>query len=226
MLKSSCFLVLAGLTAAGCQRSSTASEPRLSAQTLRTSSLRFIQETRLVDSEDSVEGSSGGFNPSPWPAAGFWPATPMVLPAQAAAYINATYGASQGFTYQSFEFTTTGCNATDAFTRYFAAIETVRGTPLSSSERESIESTFAGIFSEDALGSVPQGACLFYDLIACIADFSVQNQTVFQEAAESGDFASVFAGAMSCIAEVAGLDPTDTTDPVDTFDPDSLFPDE
>jgi hypothetical protein len=224
MLKSSCFLVLIGLTAAGCQRSRSDSEPRLSAQTLRDNSLRFMQATKLLSSEDNpTQGSSGGFNPSPWPAAVFWPATPMVLPARAAAYINENYGASQGFTYQSFTFSGTNCSATDAFTRYFSAIEILRGTPLSSEERAGIESTFSSVFSADMGGAAAQGVCLFYDLIACIADFSVQNQTIFQEAAESGDFGSIFAGSMSCIAEVAGLDPTVITDP---FDPDSAFPDE
>ncbi|HYX37375.1 MAG TPA: hypothetical protein VE954_30090 [Oligoflexus sp.] len=233
MLKSSCLLgslILVGVSAMTCRRAASESKPQLSQQTLRTSSLRFIQQTNLLGSSGgSAGGSSGGFQPSTFPPAGFWPATPLVLPARAAAFINQTYGASGGFQYQTFEFSSTGCSANNAFGRYFDAIETLRGTPVTESEKAQMQDMFSNIFTGDNVEGVTPSICVFYDLMACIADYAVLNQSVFSQAAQSGDFASVFKGAFSCVAEVLGVDPTDPTDPTDTTDPDDSgdpFPDE
>jgi len=214
-------ILLVGLNMMSCSRSPEPSQPQLSAQALRTSSLRFIQKTNLLGTSGSTtSGSSGGFQASTFPSTGFWPATPLVLPARTAAYINQTYGASGGFQYQSFSFSSSGCNATNAFDRYFGAIEILRGSPLSDSERDSIQSAFSEAFTEDNADVLNQSLCIFYDLMACIADYSVQNEAIFQEAAQSGDFTAIFTGAFSCVAEVLG------TDIIDPFDPSDPFPDE
>lgn len=226
MLKSSCLLsllVLTGLNTTSC-RESHAKDPQVSPQTLRSSSLRFVQQTNLLDSGGgSSGGGAGGFEPSTFPTTGFWPSTPLVVPARAAAFVNETFGASGGFTYQSFEFTTTSCSASNAFARYFGAIEQLRGTALSESEKNQIKEAFQSAFTAEESGIPNAGICLFYDLMACIADYSIHNQTIFKQAAQSGDFTVIMAGAVSCIAEITGIDPTDTIDP---FDPSTTFPDE
>jgi hypothetical protein len=185
--------------------------------------LRFIQQTNLLGASGSSSGGSGGFKASTFPSTGFWPSTPLVVPARAAAFINENYGVSSGFTYQSFEFTSTSCSASQAFTRYFAAIEQLRGTPLSENEKDQIETAFQTSFSDDETGVLHSSVCLLYDLMACIADYSVLNQAVFSQAAQSGDFTVIMTGAVSCIAEITGIDPTDTIDP---FDPSTDSSDE
>lgn len=219
MLKSSCLLgllALTGLYTMSCRESSSTKDPGIKPEALRASSLRFVQKTRLLDSSGGSSGSgSGGFEPSTFPSAGFWPATPLVVPARAAAFINATFGASGGFTYQSFEFTSTSCSASNAFARYFGAIEQLRGTPLSESEKDQIEQAFQTTFTMEDSGILNQSICLFYDLMACIADYSINNEAIFKQAAQTGDFTVIMTGAVSCIAEITGIDPTDTIDPFD-----------
>jgi hypothetical protein len=226
MLKSShllSLLVLTGLPLMSCHKSSS-KEPMVSPEALRQSSWRFVQQTNLLGaSGGSSSGGSGGYSPSPYPSTHFWPSTPLVVPARAAAYINETYGAAGGFSYQSFEFTGTGCSANNAFARYFGAIEKLRGTPLSQSERDQIETAFQGSFSAEESGIPQASACLLYDLMACIADYAVLNEAVFKQAAQTGDFTVIMTGATSCIAEITGTDPTD---PIDPFDPSTDLPEE
>jgi hypothetical protein len=51
----------------------------------------------------------------------------------------------------------------------------------------------------------------------------VQNEAIFKQAAQSGDTQVIMTGAVSCIAEITGIDPTDTIDP---FDPSTTTPSE
>jgi hypothetical protein len=216
-------MVLTGLNTMGCQRSEERKET-ISPLALRNSSLRFVQQAKLLEaSGGSASGGAGGFEPSTFPSSGFWPSTPLVVPARAATYINETYGATGGFTYQSFEFTTTSCQAGQAFARYFGAIEQLRGTPLTQAEKDQIENAFQSAFMDAESGLPQASACLFFDLMACIADFSIHNEAVFKQAAHTGDFTVIMSGAVSCIAEITGMDPTTTPDP---FDPGTTFPDE
>jgi hypothetical protein len=224
MRKYSCllgFLAVAGLNTMSC-RGSHAKDPQVSQEALRISSLRFAQKTQLVGSGGASSGS-GGFNAGTYPSAGFWPAVPLVVPARAAAFINENYGATGGFTYQSFEFTSTSCSASNAFARYFAAIEQLSGSPLSQSQKDGIKEAFQGSFMDGETGILNQSVCLFYDLMACIADYAVQNEAIFKQGAQSGDTQVIMTGAVSCIAEITGIDPTDTIDP---FDPSSTTPSE
>lgn len=218
MLKYSCLLgllALAGLNTMSC-RGSHAGTPRVSQDALRQSSLRFVQKTQLLGSTSAASsGGTGGFSAATFPSSGFWPAVPLVVPARAAAFINETYGTTGGFTYESFEFTSTSCSAGNAFGRYFAAIEQLLGTPLSQSEKDQIEQAFQGTFFESDTGILNASVCLLYDLMACIADYSVQNEAIFKQAAASGDYTVIMTGAVSCIAEITGIDPTDTVDPFD-----------
>jgi hypothetical protein len=226
MLKLSSLLslvILIGPNILSCQRTSERKE-QISPLVLRHSSLRFVRQTKLLEaSGGSAGGGAGGFEPSTFPTSGFWPSTPLVVPARAAAFINETYGASGGFAYQSFEFTSTGCQASQAFARYFGAIEQLRGTPLSQGEKDQIENAFQSAFMEAESGLPDASACLFFDLMACIADYSIHNEAIFKQAAQSGDFTVIMTGAVSCIAEITGMDPTDTIDP---FDPGTTDPDE
>jgi hypothetical protein len=180
--------------------------------------LRFVQKTNLLSSSGGSSGSgAGAFEPSTFPSTVFWPSTPLVVPSRAAAFINETYGASGGFTYQSFEFTTTSCSASNAFARYFGAIEQLRGSPLSESEKSKIEEAFQSAFTMEDAGILNPSVCLFYDLMACIADYAILNEAVFKQAAQTGDMSVIMTGAVSCIAEITGIDPTDTLDPEGTI---------
>lgn len=203
--------VLLALAACGHSQRNPAADA-FTPKDLEMRSLQFVKDTHLLGNE-SDEGattsspSSGGFSPSLYPAAVFTPGTTLVLPASVALYLNQTYPGA-GFQYQSFDFVRTGCSSSNALERYITAIGTMRGKPLSAEEAESFNGVFDSVLGE---GLPAEALCLFYDMIACIADYSVQNQEAFQRAAKTGDFGPLFTGAASCIAEVLGT--TVTLDP-------------
>ena len=189
-------------------------ETTLSSARLRSDTLRFAEETRLL-AEASGGGSSGGsgsdseFNPGTFTVPTFKPSTFLVIPAKAATFFAEDFGAPEGFKYQTFTFVSSSCNAQDAFSRYFAAIEGLSGSTLNAEAKDKAFEGFDSIFAGSGVDTA-EIRCLLVDLIACIADFTRLNTGVLTQAATSGETTAnespIFTGALSCITEVFGRD--------------------
>ena len=181
----------------------------LNRETLRRQTFSFTKETRLIaeSGTESTAGEGGGlYEPSTFSVGAYKPSTFLVLPARAAAYYQQEFGAPEGFKYQTFSFVSSSCNASDAFSRYFAAIEAISGSTLKPADQEKVGQSFDTVFS----GIGAEGSdlrCLLFDLISCIADYVRFNAPAIQQGATGGgDFAAISTGALSCISEVFGPD--------------------
>ncbi len=214
MLKRFGFLGLALWTASfGCGRSQDSSKSStLSKIELREKSLRFAAETNLIGATGAETGlSRGAFSPSLFTPLGYSPASQLVLPARGAVFLQEAYGTPSGFTFQTFDFVSSSCSDQNAFGRYFASIELLRGQRLSQAERDLLRQNFRTIFTSDSATSSGD-ICIFYDLITCIAEFTVQNVDQFRQVLQTGDYSVIFTGALSCVGEVLGstVDTTET----------------
>ncbi len=196
-----CWLLIALLLGSCHRRHEDSVKTEPNNQELRRQTEQFLHQTSIGTTQGfETIALRSSYSPFIYLNASYWPSQQIVLPARTAAFLNQSGALPTGFQYASFTVSSSHCQGEDAFARYFHSIEVLRGSALSSTERSLIRQAFTIGFELDEVDA--SAACLLYDLISCIADYSIHNVAIFRQAVQSNDFTDFIKGGISCAFDV------------------------